>query len=199
VIIENQKYNKLLFVHIPKTAGTSILNTLKEKQLDPWNRNSVDYPRGHLPIFMLKQQNNVEKNVFTFAVVRNPYTRTYSCFHQYNKTNKTSISFLEYLKNIQKNNISRVTPLLHLPQYLYVVDEFGSIATDKIYKFENLSELENDLELNIGFDNMGNYMVELYNKDYTKEAIDLVKKIYSSDFERFGYSKNFERAVLNNE
>ena len=39
------------------------------------------------------------QSVFSFAVVRNPYTRTYSCFHQFNKTNKTNISFLEYLKN----------------------------------------------------------------------------------------------------
>lgn len=193
MFIAGKEYDKLLFIHIPKTAGTSILNVLKDKDLDPWNRRSVEYPRGHLPLVILKKQTIVSESVFSFAVVRNPYTRTYSCFHQFNKTNKTSISFLEYLKNIQKNNISRITPLLHLPQYLYVINEHGVIATDKTYRFENLSELKNDFGLELKFDNPGKYVIELYNKDYTDEAIDLVQKIYKSDFDRFEYSNRFER------
>lgn len=193
MLIAGKEYDKLLFIHIPKTAGTSILNVLKDKDLDPWNRRSVEYPRGHLPLVILKKQNIVSESVFSFAVVRNPYTRTYSCFHQFNKTNKTSISFSEYLKNIQKNNISRITPLLHLPQYLYVINEHGVIATDKTYRFENLSELKNDFGLELKFDNPGKYVIELYNKDYTDEAIDLVQKIYKSDFDRFEYSNRFER------
>jgi hypothetical protein len=193
MLIAGKEYDKPLFVHIPKTAGTSILNVFKDKGLDPWDRRSVEYPRGHLPLVILKQQNIFSESVFSFAVVRNPYTRTYSCFHQFNKSNKTNISFTEYLKNIQRNNISRITPLLHLPQYLYVIDDNGTIATDKIYRFENLNELKSDFNLELGFDNPGKYVVELYNKDYTSEAIDLVHKIYKSDFERFGYSEKFER------
>jgi len=192
MLIDGKEYDKPLFVHIPKTAGTSILNVLKDKGLDPWDRRSVEYPRGHLPLVILKQQNIVSESVFSFAVVRNPYTRTYSCFHQFNKTNKTNISFSEYLKNIQRNNISRITPLLHLPQYLYVINEHGVVSTDKIYRFEDLSELKNDFDLELGFDNPGKYVIELYNKDYTDEAIDLVQKIYKSDFDRFEYSKDFE-------
>jgi hypothetical protein len=192
MLIDGKEYDKLMFVHIPKTAGTSILNVLKDKGLDPWDRRSVEYPRGHLPLVLLKQQNAVAESVFSFAVVRNPYTRTYSCFHQFNKTNKTSISFTEYLKNIQRNNISRITPLLHLPQYLYVINEHGVISTDKLYRFEDLSKLQNDFGLELGFDNPGKYVIELYNKDYTNEAIDLVQKIYKSDFERFEYSKDFK-------
>lgn len=192
MLIAGKEYDKPLFVHIPKTAGTSILNVLKDKGLDPWDRKSVEYPRGHLPLVILKQQNIVSESVFSFAVVRNPYTRTYSCFHQFNKTNKTNISFSEYLKNIQRNNISRITPLLHLPQYLYVINEHGVVSTDKIYRFEDLSELKNDFDLELGFDNPGKYVVELYNKDYTNETIELVHKIYKSDFERFGYSEQFE-------
>ena len=192
MLIDGKEYDKPLFVHIPKTAGTSILNVLKDKGLDPWDRKSIEYPRGHLPLVILKQQNIVSESVFSFAVVRNPYTRTYSCFHQFNKTNKTNISFSEYLKNIQRNNISRITPLLHLPQYLYVINEHGVVSTDKIYRFEDLSELKHDFDLELGFDNPGKYVIELYNKDYTEEAIDLVQKIYKSDFDRFEYSKDFE-------
>lgn len=193
MFIDGKKYDKLLFVHIPKTAGTSILNVLKKRGLDPWDRRSVDYPRGHLPLSLLKQQSVFDEAVFSFAVVRNPYTRTYSCFHQFNKTNKTNISFIDYLKNIQQNKISKITPLLHLPQYLYLINENGDIFVDKIYRFENLNELKDDFGWELGFDNPGRYVVELYNKDYTNEAIDLVQEIYESDFDRFEYSKTFIR------
>jgi hypothetical protein len=191
--IHEKEYDKILFVHIPKTAGTSVLNAIKEKGLDPWDRKSNDYPRGHIPLFLLKKQIAQNESVFSFSVVRNPYTRTYSCFHQFNKTNKTNLSFIEYLKNIQRNNISKITPLLHLPQYLYLINEYGTLDTDRIYKFENLKELENDLRLELAVDNIGKYMVELYNQDYTSEAIDLVSYIYKSDFDRFEYSKEFVR------
>lgn len=199
MFIAGKEYDKLMFVHIPKTAGTSILNVLKRNGLDPWDRKSTEYPRGHLPLYLLKKQNIFDEAVFSFAVVRNPYTRTYSCFHQFNKTNKTNISFVEYLKNIQKNNVSRITPLLHLPQYLYLINENGDVDVDKVYRFESLSEIENDFGLELAFDNPGNYVVELYNKDYTDETIYLVQKIYKSDFERFGYSKKFKRLETLNE
>jgi hypothetical protein len=128
-------------------------------------------------------------------VVRNPYTRTYSCFNQFNKINKTKISFIEFLTNNKINRISSITPLLHLPQLYYVVDELGEIGIKKIYRFENLKELESDFGWTLGFDNIGNYMIESYNKDYTDEAISLIQELYDSDFTNFGYSKDFNKII----
>ena len=192
MLINNKEYSKILFIHIPKTAGTSIFNIIDRKNLDSWKRKCK---RSHESYLSLKSNNNITNDVFLFSVVRNPYTRTYSCFHQFNKTNKTNISFIQYLKNIINNEISIKTPLLHLPQSYYVIDDIDRIAVNKIYKFENLKELEIDFSWNLGFDNMGNYMVDLYNKDYTDEAIELTQKIYDSDFIRFGYSKIFNDSI----
>jgi hypothetical protein len=184
-------YDRLLFVHIPKTAGSSISNILWEKKLDNWNRA---WPRHHDPYSYLKEVNIIEHNVFSFSVVRNPYTRTYSCYKQYNKTNQTNISFAEYLNNIKQGKISTITPLLHIPQSFYVMED-DNVQVDKIYKFENLKELEEELGWTLGFYNVGTYVVESYIEDYTDREIDMVQHFYNSDFINFGYSKDFNKTL----
>lgn len=191
MIIKQKDYDKVLFVHIPKTAGSSISKILYDNDLDNWNRV---WPRHHDPYSYLKEANLIDDSVFSFAVVRNPYTRTYSCYKQYNKTNQTNISFSEYLDNIKQGKISTISPLLHIPQSFYVVDQ-DTVQVDRLYRFENLKELEEELGWTLGFYNVGNYMVESYIEDYTDEAIDMVQDFYSSDFVNFAYSKDFSQTL----
>jgi hypothetical protein len=191
MIVNNKEYERLLFVHIPKTAGTSVFKMLYKKGLDPWTRT---YLRGHDPYFSLAKDNEINDKVFSFCITRNPYTRTYSCFKQFNKTNKTNISFIEYLTNIKNNNISTLTPLLHFPQSFYVIED-KNLQVNKAYRFENLKELENDLEWKLELTNTGKYMVELYYEDYTKEAIEITQELYGVDFINFGYSTEFSKAM----
>ena len=191
MIVRDKEYSAVLFVHIPKTAGSSISKILNEKNLDNWKR---EWPRHHDPYSYLKEANLIDGSVFSFAVVRNPYTRTYSCYKQYNKTNQTNISFSEYLNNIKQGKISPISPLLHIPQSFYVIDQ-DIIQVDRIYKFENLKELEEELEWTLGFYNVGNYVVESYIEDYTDDAIEMVQNFYSSDFINFAYSKDFNQTL----
>lgn len=193
MIIKGKQYSKILFVHIPKTAGSSISKVLNDNGLDNWNRA---WPRHHDPYSYLKDVNKIDESVFSFSVVRNPYTRTYSCYKQFNKVNKTDISFVEYLNNIKQNNISPISPLLHIPQSFYILDH-GTVQVDRVYKFENLNELEDELGWTLGFYNVGNYAVESYANDYTEEAIDMTQHFYNSDFDNFGYSKVFSETLEN--
>jgi len=101
--ILGKDYDGVLHIHIPKTAGSSIIKVLQDNNLDNWKRG---YPRHHDPYFYMEKENNIDDKVFSFSVVRNPYTRTYSSYHQYNKANKTNISFMEYLNNILEKRIS---------------------------------------------------------------------------------------------
>jgi hypothetical protein len=191
MIINQKDYDSLLFVHIPKTAGSSISKILDEKNLDNWKR---EWPRHHDPYSYLKEANLIDERVFSFAVVRNPYTRTYSCYKQYNKTNQTDISFAQYLDNIKQGKISTVSPLLHIPQSFYIMDQ-DDLQVERLYKFENLKELEDELGWELGFYNVGNYVVESYIQEYSDEAIKMVQDFYSSDFINFGYSKDFNQTL----
>jgi hypothetical protein len=192
IMIINQKdYNSILFVHIPKTAGSSISKILDENNLDNWKR---EWPRHHDPYSYLKEANLIDERVFSFSVVRNPYTRTYSCYKQYNKTNQTDISFAQYLDNIKQGKISTISPLLHIPQSFYIMDQ-DNLQVERLYKFENLKELEDELGWELGFYNVGNYVVESYIEDYTDKEINMVQDFYSSDFINFGYSKDFNQTL----
>ncbi len=191
MLIKGKQYSQILFVHIPKTAGSSISKVLNDNNLDNWNRA---WPRHHDPYFYLKDVNKIDENVFSFSVVRNPYTRTYSCYRQFNKVNKTDISFIKYLENIKQNNISPISPLLHIPQSFYVMDN-DVVQVDRLYKFENLKELEDELGWTLGFYNVGNYVVESYIEDYTEYAVDMTQDLYSSDFVNFEYSKDFNESL----
>jgi len=191
MIINQKEYDSVLFVHIPKTAGSSISKILNDNNLDNWKR---EWPRHHDPYSYLKEANSVDEKVFSFAVVRNPYTRTYSCYKQYNKANQTNISFAQYLDNIKQGKISPISPLLHLPQSFYIMDQ-NNLQVERLYKFENLKELEEELGWTLGFYNVGNYVVESYIEDYTDEAIEMTKHFYSSDFANFEYSKDFNQTL----
>jgi hypothetical protein len=191
MLIKEKQYSQILFVHIPKTAGSSISKVLKDNNLDNWNRA---WPRHHDPYSYLKDVNKIDDSVFSFSVVRNPYTRTYSCYKQFNKVNKTDISFTKYLDNIKKNNISTITPLLHISQSFYVMDK-DIVQVNRLYRFENLKELEEELGWTLGFYNVGKYVVESYVEDYTEEAIEMTQDLYSSDFINFSYSKDFNKTL----
>jgi hypothetical protein len=191
MLIDGKNYSGVLFVHIPKTAGSSISKILDENGLDNWNRQ---WPRHHDPYSYLKDANKIDENIFSFSVVRNPYTRTYSCYKQFNKVNQTNISFVEYLENIKNNRISKISPLLHIPQSFYVMDK-DVLQVNKTYRFEDLKELEKDLDWKLGFYNVGSYSAEEYSRDYTSEAIEMTKYFYDSDFVNFSYSKDFYETV----
>lgn len=174
--------NKLLFVHIPKTGGTSILNKLDQSM---WKKV---IHAGHDPLFILESNNNIQ-DAFTFCVVRNPYRRTFSYYNHFKRQNKVECSFLHFLEVIKKKIFFEKTPMIVFPQSFYVYDSSGVISIDKIYKYENFIELENDL--NVKFDklNVGNYNENDYMDAYADvNCISIVQELFSVDFINFDYN-----------
>lgn len=173
----------LLFVHIPKTAGQSIFAALNLQ----WNY--VEHAR-HDPLFLLERNNNLE-NVYRFTVVRNPFRRTFSYYKHFNRINQSNYTFKEFLDIVKNDTSFPKTKMIHYPQSFYCLDHQGDISLDKIYKFENLSELENDLDIKLPHNNKGNYTEDEYFNSYTTEIKDFVRDFYSSDFYNFNYCLDF--------
>lgn len=236
--------DKLLFVHIPKTGGTSVTESLMQSAahnarlaISPYPRETGNSnfrrKRKHVTLVEYADYYNLSE-YFVFSVVRNPYTRIFSHFRQYSNRNgypHPLESFLEFINKTRPileeranqrpcklldedhtfvSNLHEVhtkvipgtnqtmvgrdaTPFIFFTQSYYMKNESGQIQVDKIYKNENFSELENDFNVKLVKVNVnrGNYTKEDYYKAYTPTAIDMVKNMYSEDFENFGYSTEF--------
>ena len=211
----------LLFTHIPRAAGTSIVASLGGPRIRhvPYNKNSSILQIRHEPLSLLATLNNLD-DFFKFAIVRNPYTRAYSLYKSawafraarnfppkpLNATNvclERDTTFTEFLKRIKARfdqvddtdfsfPTTRFLCFLAYSQTFFVTDKDNNILSDKIYHHENLSEYETDFNRKLSMTNNMSYTSEDYYADYTLEAIDLVKEIYEKDFNNFGYSFDFK-------
>ena len=93
-----------IFVHIPKTAGTSIQNTLIEKsdfseniKTSGFKSISIDMNNcdGHVPAWFVAPKLKIN-NVKFLAVIRNPWARMFSLFqHTLLRKNKEKNNTLE--------------------------------------------------------------------------------------------------------
>ena len=88
--------------------------------------------------------------------------------------------------------------MIFYPQSLFLYDSGGYLLKENIYRFENLSPLERKISKLIGR-NIKFPMLNMngnsgYYESYTSENIEIVKDLFSIDFDNFKYSTNFEES-----
>lgn len=179
-----------LFIHIPKTGGTSVKAVINPKYV-----LSSDRYKEHDPLFLLEQKYNLS-NHYIFAVVRNPYTRAFSHYKHFNKINNFNYTFkeflyivwsgpymsVEYLKSPDHMSFIHRTPMIFFNQCFYI-KSFKKYKVD-IFKFENLEKLENILQTTLPHFNKSN---DSNSVEYDDETVELIQNIYSEDFLTFDY------------
>lgn len=181
--------DNLLFIHIPKTGGQSILKKLKENQLDNWKRV---LPLNHDPLFIIERNNKISEKTFKFTVVRNPYTRTFSYYKHFCNCNKLNLTFTEFLIILkEKNKFYPNTPFIVYPQSFFIYNKNGEYGLNKIYRYEKFNEIENDLNfkfecLNKGFYEKNEYFECMSNVN----NVNLIQELFSVDFFNFNYEMN---------
>jgi len=184
---------KVLFIHIPKTGGISVKSFLRSKGFDdPYKRTWI---HGHDPFYVLKKNNIISDDTFTFSVVRNPYRRMYSYYRFLSIVDKVIDlkcfeRFLDYIEYGDPYVKPSVEKSIYKHSQNFFISENGNICVDKIYKIENIQELEKDFDVKLPKTNVGAYSKEDYIKDYTKDNIERVNKLFKKDFELFGYEEN---------
>jgi hypothetical protein len=189
IIIDGKEYDKVLFIHIPKTGGSSISNFIDTTTLDTWKKGKIHM---HYSYDTAKVIENVPEDAFKFAVVRDPFTRAYSYYKHFNKINKINYTINDFLNVVEGTESFKDTPLVQFTQSYYLYSE-GKNQMNKTYHFEKLKEFETDFGAKLGKDNKGLYTKEEYNRDYTNKIINRVLDIYEEDFVNFGYSTEFRR------
>jgi hypothetical protein len=188
--------NRCIFVHITKTAGTSVATSLFNYL--PYHYTAVDYR----VIYGKKTFNQY----FKFAFVRNPWDRLYSAYRYlksggWNEKDKKWAeqnlnqfdSFGSFVKQwLTKENIKKHRHFW--PQYLFVCDNKKRIIIDYLAYFETIEDdfdrlcglLKIEAALGRHNANPGND----YRDAYDAESRNLVAEVYSTDIELFGYDFN---------
>jgi len=193
----------MLFIHIPKTGGTTIEQSIKKNTpqtlfshytnslLDfPYNQKSLQH-QFYTTIYKFRDKLDVNfDNIKIFSVVRNPYDRIISDLFWFKLIKKDFTAGQVY--NVIKNNYLYRDDLdnHNEPQYKFIVDENSELIKNiKIFRTETLNESNDELskfvDLNI------NIRKEGTNKDYSKylnkDSISLINNFYKKDFELFNY------------
>lgn len=182
---------KLIFIHIPKCAGTSVEILFNMKTYDSGFGIINNKAIQHYTWYEIKNHigNEAYNNYFKFSICRNPYTRTISDYFWLKSVNEIeNISFDEYLDYAEKIIITRnfSEKIWHdhfIPQYEFICDSDDKIIVDKLFKIENLNE----------FNEYFNVVLEKHNVTnsdniiLTHEQKEKIAKIYKKDFEILGY------------
>ena len=187
--------NKTIFIHIPKTAGISIIKSIYGNVTN----------EGHRSIYFYKQV--FEKNFndfFTFSFVRNPYDRLYSSYkflenggmNEYDK-----IAFQKYLSKFSDfedfvlNGLNNkiIYEIIHfVPQSEFICDKNGKIMVDFVGRFENLNNdlnsisIKTNKEFTLGHHNKN--FKKKYRKIYNNDMKIKVYEVYKRDFVVFNYN-----------
>jgi len=205
---KNNKIN-ILFIHIPKTGGSSLEKYFSVKYNVPLNLKSLmstekikgfaDKPEitsslQHLTYNTIIKYKDFFKidtnNIKIITIVRNPYNKVMSDLFYLKKINIDTTKeevydkIKEYLKEKHDNHV--------VPQYTFITDENEKLIENiKILHTEtlncdmiNLGYKDFNIKMNMN-PNTVNY------EDYLNEdSINLINEIYNKDFEILNYEKN---------
>ena len=187
--------SKTIFIHIPKTAGVSLVKSIfGDVKLE-----------GHRSVSFYKQVfGKIYSDFFTFTIVRNPWDRLYSSYKFLQKGGinihdknafETHLSIYKDFEDFVLNGLNEkiISKITHfIPQHEFICDKNGKIIVDYVGKFENLNKLVdkiNDIlksEFKLEHHNKTNK--KDYKDIYTAEMIVKVNQIYQKDIDIFEYN-----------
>lgn len=180
--------NNHIFIHINKTAGSSISKMLTEE-------------RHHLTAVSLRDMVGEEawRSKFKFTIVRNPWDRVVSQYHYRYENNQQGIrdaelSFKTWVKAVYQERRPELINVysMFLPQYDWISMPDGEVAVDFIGRFENLAEdiafIKRKLNITAPLPRIRSSLRDHYSKYYDDETRDIVGDYFKKDIDFFGYT-----------
>lgn len=199
--------HNFLFVHVPKTGGSSIRHALIPYSI-PKNGGMLRRVSANLPMRENPQKVRLRthdtaawariklgattfEKMHSFAVVRNPYTR--------------AISYFEYLRQNPKHPKNRIVQNMSFEEYLlwgaqktlqsrHLCDAQGKLLVNTILRFENMADefrsICNDIGISVDLPRINTSSQMPLEKYLTPRTCELIEQIFAQDFELFEYPKS---------
>jgi hypothetical protein len=201
-------HKKFLFVHIFKTAGTSITNCLSPFCYRPestrpsnwiaflstnWKKIHQVPIKKHATVLEIRTliAPEIFDRVFKFTFVRNPWDWQVSLYHYIlehpencgHAETKAMGSFRNFVFSREKSDFTQTGCL---------VDEAGKLLVDFVGRFENLEvdfqTICNRVGINATLPHINKSDRLGYRDYYDEETRALTARLYAEDIERFGYT-----------
>lgn len=185
--------HKVVFVHIPKCAGTTVIKPFQEE----WDSDIDD----HQTMDELSLHLNKNEDYFKFVIIRNPWERIASLYSYFEipqlkrvfkdlKDKYKTDTFEKFVLKlpILKELYEPKTTFMSMSEYIgnhnydMIIDasELDSKMFDIYTKFNK--ELRNNVRR---FNMSKNTMKHMHS--YTPEMIQMVYKVYKDDIDKFNY------------
>jgi hypothetical protein len=201
---------KIIFVHIPKTGGTSVEEMLTDYGMFTLEFHGVLGGRALHHFTAIELMSALGKNMFNnyykFAFVRNPYEKMVSEYYWcripgVGFRNKQSFNdFIKYVENIVKNK-KFYTNIYHdhfIPQYYFIFNNKQLLVND-VYKFEDikiaLPLIKEKLKIRgpILHTNKNRFKSNADKLVLTDEQKEKIYNLYKIDFDVFNYNKDYQQ------
>lgn len=191
---------KFIFIHVPKTSGTAMSNTIIKKYPNSEQLSNVEKSGENKGIDKMHLYNEVISkyideyklsNYIKFCIVRNPYDKLYSAWN-YLKDRYQYKNVNEFVKHelcetfIYGKEMKELDARVHYrPQFTFIYNNNQDKYVDNILKYENLnkdiSNLNKQYNLNI-LEYGKNQNEKSYIKHFNKESINKINNLYRKDF-----------------
>ena len=178
-----------IFIHIPKTGGTSFISHGSRATRELKRHCKLEVSASHRRIIDIAKTHNLD-DYFKFSVVRNPYDRFISLWLTRKAKDGTDLDgFIELIEN------KRLPMMRFKPQVYWISDGDGSnLLVDHLVKYENykLGLYEVLRKLKLPFVKLPHMRQTMRDEDYrkyykTQEQIEYVKDRYKIDLLKLGY------------
>ncbi len=185
----------VIFVHVPKAAGTSIAHALYGRSMGHMRASEI---KRYCPDLFAKLP--------TFAVARNPWDRAVSSYHFVKQGGSSDAgvwrpdrytasafrSFDAFVDEWLPAQNLRTVDYVFQPQSWFVEDASQRLLVDYMGRMEDMVALERFLRDRLGRDVVvvrrnASARADGYRTSYTPHLRDRVAEIYRRDIELFGY------------
>jgi len=188
--------NRVLFIHIPKNAGTAVDAMLQMERCPDYHAPACAYLAADPAFF---------RTAYKFCVVRNPWDRLVSAFHymlasklkpdiRWRETHLGGIaSFPAFAERLANSGFRAAAfgNFIFRPQWHFIADWRGRIIIDNLIRFEALDAELPPIAARLGIE-LSNRRLNAsthapYQSYYDERSKQIVTGLYQRDIKLLGY------------